>query len=90
MLPTRAERDVELMSERRQLEKAELDIEQGWDRYRAQQDLVSSLQNGGHDTTQAERLANLLGETLMQWECHRDLIVQRITHLEELNRTLAD
>ena len=89
-MSTRAERNAELTSERKQLEKADLDIEQGRERYRQQQYLLTTMQLRGHDTTQAERLATLLGDTLMEWECHRGLILQRISHLEDLNQTLAD
>ena len=86
-LSTRAERDAELAFERIQLTKADIDIEQGLKRYLNQQDLVAELQFRGQDTRQAERLVELLGQTLAQWECHRNLILQRIDHLEELNRT---
>ena len=86
-LLTRAERDAELAFERIQLAKADVDIEQGLKRYLNQQDLVAALQFRGQDTRQAERLVELLGQTLTQWECHRNLIMQRIDHLEELNRT---
>ena len=86
-MSTRTERNAELAFERDQLVKADLDIEQGWSRYRKQQDMVEALQIGGHNTVHAERLVELLGETLQQWECHRQLIQQRIDHLEALNRT---
>jgi hypothetical protein len=86
-VPTRAERDAELAFERDQLVKAELDISQGWSRYNNQRDLVTSLQARGQDTVHAMRLAELLLETLQQWETHRRLIEQRIEHLEGLNRT---
>ena len=90
-MATRTQRDAELAFERDQLAKAEIDIVQGWNRYRNQQDMVEVLQVRGQDTRQAERLVELLGETLQQWECHRQLIQQRIDHLEELNRTsIAD
>ena len=85
-LSTRAERDAELAFERIQLAKADVDIEQGLKRYLNQQDLVAELQFRGRDTRQAEHLVELLGQTLTQWECHRNLILQRIDHLEELNR----
>jgi len=87
ILSTRAERDAELAFERIQLEKADVDIEQGQKRYLNQQDLVAELQFRGQDTRQAERLVELLEQTLLQWECHRNLILQRIDHLEGLNRT---
>jgi len=86
-LSTRAERDAELAFERIQLEKADVDMEQGLKRYLNQQDLVAELQLRGQDTGQAERLVELLGQTLAQWECHRNLILQRIDYLEKLNRT---
>ena len=87
ILSTRAERDAELAFERIQLEKADVDMEQGLKRYLNQQDLVAELQLRGQDTGQAERLVELLGQTLAQWECHRNLILQRIDYLEKLNRT---
>ena len=87
ILSTRAERDAELAFERIQLEKADVDIEQGRKRYLNQQDLVTELQFRGQDTRQAERLVELLEQTLLQWEFHRNLILQRIDHLQELNRT---
>ena len=86
-LSTRAERDAELAFERTQLAKADVDLEQGLKRYLNQQNLLTELQFRGQDTRQAERLIELLGQTLTQWECHRNLILQRIDHLEELNRT---
>jgi len=86
-LSTRAERDAELAFERIQLEKADVDIEQGRKRYLNQQDLVTELQFRGQDTRQAEHLVELLEQTLLQWEFHRNLILQRIDHLQELNRT---
>jgi hypothetical protein len=85
-LSTRAERNAEIAFEKKQLTKAEIDIEQGWTRYQNQQALVAALKDGGHDISEAERLVELLGQTLQQWECHRDLILQRIAHLEGLNR----
>ena len=87
ILSTRAERDAELAFERIQLEKADVDLEQGRKRYLNQQDLVAELQFRGQDTRQAERLVELLEQTLLQWEFHRNLILQRIDHLQELNRT---
>ena len=86
-LSTRAERNAELAFERDQLAKADVDLEQGRSRYRNQQDLLEALQVCKHDTRQAERLVQLLGQTLQQWEAHRLLILQRIDYLEELNRS---
>ena len=73
----------ELRSERAVLTKAEIDIEEGWRRLRNQQDLLDWLQKAGHDTKQAERLVDLLKQTLIEWERHRSLIVQRVAYLEE-------
>ncbi|MGY3621043.1 hypothetical protein [Bradyrhizobium sp. USDA 10063] len=77
-----AERAEQLRVERRLLIKADADIEEGSKRLRNQQDLFFDLQAAGHDTTQAERLVLLLEQTLLQWECHRTLIEQRIAYLE--------
>jgi hypothetical protein len=86
-MSSRAERDAELAFERIQLAKADLDIEQGRYRYSNQQSLLDAMRANGFDTRQAERLVDLLGETLVEWENHRDLINARIAHLEGLNRT---
>lgn len=80
--PHSIERAEELRRERAVLVKAELDIEQGWERLRGQQDLVSRLQITGRDTAQSERLVQLMKQTLVEWERHRRLIEQRIAHLE--------
>ncbi|MGL3208407.1 hypothetical protein [Bradyrhizobium sp. BR 1433] len=73
----------QLRSERELLVKADIDIEEGWQRVRNQQDLLDWLQRAGHDTEQAERLVSLLKRTLIEWERHRTLIVQRVAYLEE-------
>ncbi|MHC2256098.1 hypothetical protein [Bradyrhizobium embrapense] len=72
----------QLRSERALLVKAEVDIEEGWKRLRSQQDLVLWLRRAGHDTNEAERLASLLKQTLIEWERHRTLIAQRVAYLE--------
>lgn len=71
-----------LRAEKAQLIKAEKDIEEGWRRLRNQQQLLSDLQAGGHDSRQAERLVQLLRETLIEWERHRVLIEERVNYLE--------
>jgi hypothetical protein len=76
----------QLRVEKAQLRKAEQDIEEGWRRLRNQQQLLSDLQAGGHDFSQAERLVLLLQQTLAEWERHRVLIEERITYLEHLSR----
>ncbi|WFU20854.1 hypothetical protein QA649_22275 [Bradyrhizobium sp. CB1717] len=78
-----AERTQQLHDERRLLEKADLDIEEGWQRIRRQEDRVQELQAGGHDSRQAERLVELLKQTLTEWERHRTLIIQRVNYLEQ-------
>jgi hypothetical protein len=72
----------QLQFEQRQLVKADIDIEEGWRRLRNQQDLLDWLQRAGHNTNQAERLVGLLKRTLIEWERHRTLIVQRVAYLE--------
>jgi hypothetical protein len=79
-LPT--DRIGQLKAEKALLVKSEIDIEQGWKRLRNQQDLLSDLRAGGHDTRQAERLVQLLRQTLVEWERHRTLIVERVAYLE--------
>ena len=72
----------ELDQERAVLVKANLDICNGEERIRKQQDLISDLHAGGHETREAERLLRLFQRTLVQWQDHRVLILQRIQQLE--------
>ncbi len=78
-----AERTEQLNSEQRLLVKADRDIEEGWQRIRDQEDRVRELTSGGHDTRQAERLVDLLKQTLVEWERHRTLIAQRVVYLRQ-------
>jgi hypothetical protein len=78
-----AERTEQLNAEQRLLVKAVQDIEDGWHRIRDQEERVRDLQAGGHDTRQAERLVDLLKQTLVEWERHRTLIEQRVVYLRD-------
>ncbi|MDA9410685.1 hypothetical protein [Bradyrhizobium sp. CCBAU 45384] len=77
-----ADRTEQLHAEQRLLVKADADINEGWLRIRNQEDLVRELQSGGHDSRHAERLVELLKQTLVEWERHRTLIVQRVNYLQ--------
>lgn len=76
------ERTEQLHAEQRLLVKADADIDEGWTRIRNQEDLVRDLQAGGHDSQHAERLVELLKQTLVEWERHRSLIIQRVNYLQ--------
>ncbi|MBB4367301.1 hypothetical protein GGD63_000070 [Bradyrhizobium sp. cir1] len=78
-----AEREQQLLNEQRLLAKADLDIEEGWRRIHKQEDRVRDLQAGGYDSGQAERLVDLLKQTLVEWERHRTLIIQRVNYLQQ-------
>lgn len=78
-----AKRTAQLNAEQTLLVKADKDIEEGWQRIRNQEDRVRELMAGGHDTRQAERLVDLLKETLIEWERHRILIEQRVRYLQQ-------
>jgi hypothetical protein len=78
-----SERTQQLRDERRLLKKADLDIEEGWQRIHRQEDRVRDLQSGGYDSQQAERLVDLLKQTLVEWERHRTLIIQRVNYLQQ-------
>ncbi len=78
-----AERTQQLNAERNLLVKAERDIADGWLRLRDQEDRVRELQADGHDIRQAERLVELLKQTLLEWERHRTLIEQRVIYLRQ-------
>jgi len=82
MATSLAERIEQLHAEQRLLVKADTDIDEGWLRIRSQEDRVRELRAGGHDTLQAERLVDLLRQTLLEWERHRILIVQRVKFLQ--------
>ena len=77
-----AERTEQLRVEQRLLEKADADINEGWQRVRNQEDRVRELLADGHDIRQAERLVDLLKQTLVEWERHRTLIQQRVIYLQ--------
>jgi hypothetical protein len=72
-----------LRAEKALLVKADTDIEEGRQRLRNQENRVLELQADGHDVRQGERLAELLKETLTEWERHRALIEARIAYLEQ-------
>jgi hypothetical protein len=78
-----AQRTAQLDAEQRLLVKADRDIEEGWLRIRDQEDRVRELMAGGHDARQAERLVELLKQTLIEWERHRVLIEQRVRYLRQ-------
>lgn len=71
-----------LRAERDALIRADLDIRMGEDRLLRQQELMAEMTNAGQDLPQAERLLELLRETLAGWKLHRQLIVERIAYLE--------
>ena len=83
MIIDAAYRAEQLRAEKVLLVKAETDIEDGWKRLRNQQDLLRELRASGHDTKQAERLVGLMMQTLVEWERHRILIVERVAYLEK-------
>ena len=83
MISITADRAEQLRAEKVLLVKAETDIEDGWKRLRNQQDLLRELRAGGHDTKLAERLVGLMMQTLVEWERHRILIVERVAYLEK-------
>ena len=78
-----AEWTEQLHSEQRLLVKADRDIAEGAQRIHDQEDRVRELLADGHDTRQAERLVDLLKQTLVEWERHRVLIEQRVTYLRQ-------
>lgn len=77
------ERTRQLREEQDLLVKADLDIQEGWERIRKQEELVRGLEGSGYDSRQAERLVDLLKQTLVEWERHRTLIIQRVSYLQQ-------
>jgi hypothetical protein len=71
----------ELARERAVLVKSDHDLAQGEMRIAGQQALVRDLRASGDNTCEAERLLQLLRDTLAQWQGHRVLILDRISYL---------
>jgi hypothetical protein len=62
--------------------KSENDIANGWTRLRVQEGLLRGRKKAGLDTQEAERLAELFKQTLVEWERHQVLIRERVAYLE--------
>jgi hypothetical protein len=73
----------ELKSERGLLAKAEHDIDEGWLRWRRQQQLVAELRVRGRPSQVSDKLLIVTSQLLIEWERHRSLIRQRIDYLED-------
>jgi hypothetical protein len=73
---------MDLEQERNELVRANRDIAEGERRITEQQDLLTRMHNAGHDTRQGERLLTTLQATLLEWQAHRELILQAIARLE--------
>jgi len=82
MIGSATGRAEELRAEKALLVKSENDIGLGRQRLRNQENLLLELQADGHDTRQAERLVELMRETLAEWERHHVMIAERIAYLE--------
>ena len=72
-----------LRLEEQLLERAVDDIRRGEERIHRQDDRVRELRAGGRPIREAERLAELMRQTLSQWERHRVLIEQRVAYLHQ-------
>ena len=79
----RKDRSQEIRTETAVLRKADLDIREGQARLLDQQNRLVELEAHGRPTREAERLVELMQQTLLEWERHRDLIVQRLAYLQE-------
>jgi hypothetical protein len=77
-----AQRAEELRAEKALLVKSRDDIDRGRLRLRHQENLLLELRADGHDLRQAERLAELMKATLVEWERHHVMIAERIAYLE--------
>jgi hypothetical protein len=86
MIASTTERAEELRAEKALLVKSENDIGRGRQRLRNQENLLLELRADGHDTEQAERLVELMKETLAEWERHHAMIVDRIAYLESVQQ----
>ena len=73
---------AELDRERQALVKSGIDISEGEGRIARQLMLRTEMRAKGLDTYEAERLLDLLRQTLAQWQAHHVMIVDRIAYLE--------
>jgi hypothetical protein len=83
------DRAEQIRTETVTLQKADRDIREGWERLLHQQILLLDLQARGSQSKEAERLVELLRETLQEWERHRVLIVQRLAYLKDEPAAMA-
>jgi len=63
------------------LRQADRFIKEGRVRLLNQQNLVSELTEGRYQIKEAQRLAELMAQTLAEWQRHRQLIIQRLETL---------
>lgn len=78
--PTQLQAELEM--EKRHLRIADDDLVAGRERLQRQEALLARMRTAGHQVDEGERLADLLRDTLDQWQQHRELIADRIVHLE--------
>ena len=69
---------LDLGREYEHLAKADRHIAEGDQRVSAQICLIERMTERGHDTALARDLLRLLEETLMQWQAHRQLILDTL------------
>jgi hypothetical protein len=72
----------EIASEKATLVQADLDIAAGQHRVHRQQHLLTDLRLKRRNTSHAERLLDLLGDTLLEWKRQRALAEERVAYLE--------
>ena len=73
---------TELERERLALARDDRDIATGEGRIRRQLKLATRVRESGEDSARADNVLDVLEATLGQWKAHRDLIAERIVHLE--------
>ena len=74
----------------RDLEMAERHIVEGEQRITTQVALLEGLREKRRDVTAAERLLDLLEDTLAQWHSHRMLIRERIATIDASNELACE
>jgi len=88
---SREQMTADRYAEETQLRKADADIVAGRGRLHEQERLIRALRESGKATREAERLAALFRETLIEWERHRTLIIERLAYLKAmLNETARE
>ena len=72
---------MDLATEKAHLAQAERDIAQGEQRITRQMLLIDRMRRGGHDVSEAEKLLQMLRDTMAVWQTHREDILMELARI---------